>query len=69
MRWIDKLDMTPEVKTVKEPLITAAYHVHICKQACSVHRCINPACEIAGEFTPRRIADPLPDVRRADWYR
>jgi hypothetical protein len=56
-RWIDRLDMTPEVKTVKPARITVPYHVHICKQACGVHRCVNPKCEIAGEFVPKRVAE------------
>jgi hypothetical protein len=57
MRWIDNLDMTPEVKAVSEPKITTPYHNHICKQACGIHRCVNPKCEIAGEFTPKRVAE------------
>jgi hypothetical protein len=59
LRWIDKLNMTPEVKAVSEPKITTPYHNHICKQACGVHRCVNPKCEIAGEFVPKRVAEIL----------
>jgi hypothetical protein len=59
MRWIDKLDMTPEVKTVKELKITTPYHNHICKQACGIHRCVNPKCEVAGKFVPKRVAEIL----------
>ena len=57
MQWIDKLDMTPEPKTAREPKITTPYHHHICKQACGVHRCVNPKCEVKGEFVPRRVAE------------
>jgi hypothetical protein len=57
MQWIDKLDMTPEVETVREPKITTPYHHHICKQACGVHRCVNPKCEIAGRFVAKRVAE------------
>jgi hypothetical protein len=57
VRWIDKLDMTPEPKKAIEPRITLAYHIHICKQSCGIHRCVNPACEVKGEFTPKRIAE------------
>jgi hypothetical protein len=59
MRWIDKLDMTPEPKIGQEPKITTPYHHHICKQACGVHRCVNPKCEVAGEFVPKRVAEIL----------
>jgi hypothetical protein len=55
--WLDKLDMTPEVKAVSEPRITVPYHNHICKQACGVHRCVNPKCEIAGRFVAKRVAE------------
>jgi hypothetical protein len=59
MQWIDKLDMTPEVETVKPARITVPYHNHICKQACGVHRCVNPACEVKGKYVPRRVAEIL----------
>ena len=57
MQWIDKLDMTPEPKIEREPEITTPYHHHICKQSCGVHRCTNPKCEVAREFTPKRVAE------------
>jgi hypothetical protein len=57
MHWIDRLDMTPEVETPKPARITVPYHVHICKQSCGIHRCVNPKCEVKGEFTPRRVAE------------
>jgi hypothetical protein len=59
MRWLDDLDLQPEVKTVREPRITTPYHTHICKQACGIHRCVNPKCEVAGEFSPKRVAEIL----------
>ena len=58
-RWIDHLDMTPEVKTPKPAPVTVPYHVHNCKQRCGIHRCVNPACEVPGEFFSRRVAEIL----------
>jgi hypothetical protein len=57
MRWLDKLDMTPEPKIEREPKITTPYHHHICKQSCGLNRCVNPKCEVAREFTPKRVAE------------
>jgi hypothetical protein len=55
---LDMLDRTPEPEPEPgEPRITEKYHVHICKQACGVHRCVNPACEVKGEFVPRKVAE------------
>src|ERR1051325_2729671 len=49
--YLDKLDMTPEPEPVREPKITTPYHTHICSQACGIHRCVNPKCEVKGEFS------------------
>jgi hypothetical protein len=57
LRWLDDLDMTPEPKTVREPRITTPYHTHICKQACGLHRCVNPKCEKTDEIVPKRVAE------------
>jgi hypothetical protein len=58
-RNLDRLDMTPEVKTPHEPIITEPYHTHICRSGCGIHRCVNPKCEVEGEFSPRRVAEIL----------
>jgi hypothetical protein len=59
LRNLDSLDMTPEPKTEREPIITTPYHTHICYSGCGFHRCVNPKCEVAGEFSPRRVAEIL----------
>jgi hypothetical protein len=56
-RWLDDLDMTPEAKTVREPKIMTPYHQHFCKQACGLHRCVNPKCEKTDEIVPKRVAE------------
>lgn len=55
--YIDNLDMTPEPVIEREPKITTPYHTHICSH--DIYRCVNPACEVAGEFSPQRVAEIL----------
>jgi hypothetical protein len=54
---LDMLDLTPEpAPEPREPRITQKYHGHICKQACGIHRCVNPDCYSKEEF-PRKVAE------------
>jgi hypothetical protein len=55
---IDCLDLTPKPEPEPNgPRFTEKYHIHICKQSCGLHRCVNPACEMQGEFVARRVAE------------
>jgi hypothetical protein len=55
---IDCLDLRPEPEPEpREAPITVPYHYHICTEACGVHRCVNPACEVKGEFVSHKVAE------------
>jgi hypothetical protein len=56
-RDVRHLSRAPKVEATKLPMITTPYHFHLCTQACGVHRCVNPECEIPGEFAPRQVAE------------
>jgi hypothetical protein len=60
LRHLDSLDLRPEApKPTPEPPITVPYHYHICTEVCGAHRCVNPACEVQGEFVPQRVAETI----------